>query len=68
MIDEYVVQFWKKYQNSNDIERYEMVKSLAKVVDDCYIIEDKNLRLHCIASLLKSYIDDVIEVCRLQTS
>ena len=50
--------FWKKWKNAGENERLELAKELAKIIDECSIVNDYKLRMHCIVSLLKSYLED----------
>lgn len=51
--------FWYKWEKSDEIERIELLKPLAKLFLDLDIIKEKNLRIHAITSLLNSYLEDL---------
>jgi len=53
-------EFWSKYIASDDIGRLEMAKQLAEIVSCCCSIPDHDLRIHCLATYMKSYFDDLI--------
>jgi len=54
-------EFWTKYITSDDIGRLKLAMKLAETVISCHDIPDYNLRLHCLATYMKSYFDDLIE-------
>jgi len=57
-------KFWLKYINANEIEQIKMIRSL-QIMNNKTIFDnkiDKTPRKDMLSSLLKSYIDDIIEV------
>jgi len=65
-LDEEVVQYWRRFFESDQAERDLMLEStIAEHFDSCRAIDDKRLRLHCYAVFLRGYIEDATEVYRL---
>ena len=54
--------FWRRYLSEDELSRLELLKSIAKVIDGCRCIDDDKHRLHCISSLLDSYLQDFTSV------
>lgn len=62
-MNELVRDFWKRFIASNEIERIEILKPIARIVSNtATAIENEELRIHAVAELLKSYFEDLIEV------
>jgi len=57
-------EFWDTWLNSNDVERLKMLHVLAENIDECNVINNHDLRIHCIASLLKSYLEDLERILK----
>ena len=54
-------KFWRAYLRSDEVTQIAMIHSIAERIEKCTVIDDMDLRIHCMASLMKSYIDDLIE-------
>lgn len=57
-------EFWRRWIEADEIERYEMAEKLAHFFEACCLIEDEKVRKHCITSTLKGFIEDFEEVLR----
>lgn len=54
-------RFWKDYYEADFLEKEAKLEKPVKMFDELKSIEDDKLRLHSITTMLRSYIDDLIE-------
>ncbi len=57
-------EFWSSWLVADEIKRLKMVLHLAKKIDNCNVIDYPNLRIYCIASFLKTYLEDLERILK----
>lgn len=56
-------EFWSKYIDSNILEREEMIdKIMIENIDNGRLIDNYEIRRHCLKLVLMGYFDDLIDV------
>jgi hypothetical protein len=61
-MDEQVEEFWLDYAAKGETERREALDYIVAAVHSVFCIEDEKLKKSSLATILKSYFDDLIDV------